>query len=96
MDADSKTSNGQSNTYKYIYQLKLTPEIRTLETQFKALRQDAENNGWTYEHYREYTRIRAELGENCKESHSKNWNDKINDLVNHSTRGKEFWNKLNV
>ena len=55
------------SSYKFTYQLKITPEIRQLESQYKLLRNNARINGWSYEHYREYTRIRHELREVCKE-----------------------------
>ncbi len=35
------------STYKFTYQLKTTPEIRNLETQFKNLKESAEFFGWT-------------------------------------------------
>ena len=84
------------SSYKYIYQLKITPEITLLENQFKYLQHNATINGWSYQHYREYQRIREELKEICKENYNKSWEDKITDLMNHSRDSKEFWKKLKV
>ncbi len=52
--------------------------------------------GWTIAHYREYTRIRLELREKCKENYDKNWEDKVEELINYSKDSKEFWNKFNI
>ena len=84
------------SSYKFIYQLKITPEIRQLENQFKLLQQNAAIHGWSYEHYREYIRIRNELKETCKENYNKNWEDKITELMNQSKNSKEFWKKFRV
>ncbi len=43
--------------YKYIYQLKTTPQIRDLESQFKTLKVLATHSGRTTHSYREYHRI---------------------------------------
>ncbi len=83
-------------SYKYVYQLKITPEIRNLEFQFNILQHQAEQNGWTNASYREYIRIRTELRERCIENHNKNWDDKNRELVNYSKNTKEFWNNINV
>ncbi len=84
------------NSKKFIYQLKTTPEIRNLENQFRSLQLKATINGWSNEHYREYTRIRHELRERCRENHNKNWESKDTDLMNHSKNNKEFWSKFKV
>ncbi len=65
------------STHKYIYQLKTTPEIRDLETQFKNLKQYSTLNGWTQQIYREYIRLKTALRESCKAAYDKNWEDKI-------------------
>lgn len=83
-------------TYKFIYQLKTTPEIKHLENQFKMLKQNATINGWTHDHYREFIRIRYELKERCKENYNKNWENKITDLMNNSRNSKEFWSKFKI
>ncbi len=41
------------STHQYIYQLKTTPEIRDLETQFKGLKQYFTLYGWIQQTYRE-------------------------------------------
>ncbi len=51
-------------------------------------------NGWSYEHYREYIRIRDELKETCKDNYNKNCEDQIAKLMNHRKNSKEFWKKL--
>ncbi len=43
---------------KCISQMEITDEIRNLERQFIAHKQAAITNGWTYDNYREYIRIR--------------------------------------
>ncbi len=55
---NGKKKRRQKSNRKYVYQLRTTQEIRTLENQFKMLREHALNNGWTNAYYREYTRIR--------------------------------------
>ncbi len=82
------------SSYKFIYQLKITPEIKLLEHQYQSLQQNALRNGWTNEHYREHIRIRNELREKCKENYNLNWENKLKDLMNHSKNSKEFWNKF--
>ncbi len=57
---------------KFIHQLKITPEIRNLENQFRSLQQNATINEWSNEYYREYTRIRYELREGCRKIYNKN------------------------
>ena len=59
------------STHQYIYQLKTTPEIRDLETQFKNLKQYSTLYGWTQQTYREYLRIKTELREICKAAYNK-------------------------
>ncbi len=54
------------SSYEFTHQLKITPEIRQLENQFKLLQHNARINGWSYEHYSEYNRIRHELKEECR------------------------------
>lgn len=54
------------SSYKVTHQLTITPEIRQLENQFKLLQHNARINGWSYEHYREETRIIHELKEVCR------------------------------
>ncbi len=61
---------------KRISQLEITDEIRNLERQFIAHKQAAVTNGWTYDNYREYIRIRSELREKCKEAQNKNWKER--------------------
>ncbi len=82
--------------YKFIYQLKTTPDIRNLENQFRTLKQNALVNGWTNDNYREYIRIRYDLKERCKENYNKNWEDRVANLMNHNKNSKEFLNKFKV
>ncbi len=84
------------STHQYIYQLKTTPEIRDLETQFKNLKRYSTLYGWTQQTYREYLRIKVELRERCKAAYNKNWEDKINHISENSKNSKQFWNKINV
>ncbi len=44
--------------HKFLYQLKRTPEIKTLELAYKTLKQNADRNGWTINNYNEYLRRR--------------------------------------
>lgn len=80
--------------YQYTYQLKITEEIKNLETQYKNLRAYAENFGWTIDTYREQHRIKTDLRERCKEAYDKNWEDKIKDISENSKNSKDFWNKI--
>ncbi len=50
-------------TYKPIYQIRATPEIKKLERSYNALKNNSEMHGWTEHNYREYVRIRQELRE---------------------------------
>lgn len=84
------------SSYQYLYQLKTTPEIKNLETQFKNLNQYATLYGWTHQSYRDYLRIKTELRERCKEAYNKNWEDKINQICESSKNSKQFWNKIKV
>ncbi len=52
-----------SNKYIYLYQLKTTPQIRDLESQFKTLKELATHSGRTTHSYREYHRIKTEVRE---------------------------------
>ncbi len=81
-------------THQYIYQLKTTPEIKDLETQFKNLKQYATLHGWILQIYREYLGIKTELRERCKEAYNKNWKDKINHISENSKNNKQLWNKI--
>ncbi len=77
-------------THQFIYQLKSTPEIRNLESQFRNLKEFADFFGWTLQTYREYLRKRTELREVCKEAYHKNWEDKINYISENSKNSKKF------
>ncbi len=57
---------------------------------------NAITNGWTNAHYREYTRIRLELRERCKENYNKNWENQVKELISYSKDSKEFWYKLDI
>ncbi len=46
--------------------------------------------------YREYLRIRQELKEKCKEADNKNWENKINNIIDISKDTKEFWKKIKL
>ncbi len=83
-------------TYRPIYQTVVTPEINLLEKSYNILRNNAERYGWTIDYYKEYIRIRHELREKCKEAHTKNWNDKINNIIETSRDTKAFWSKINL
>ena len=82
--------------HKYVYQLKMTPEIQNLENQFEIVQQNAATNGWTYNNYREYVRIRHELKDKCKERYIKNWENKIGDFANYNKNSKDFWSKFKI
>ncbi len=84
------------SSYQHIYQLKTTPEIKNLETQFKYLKEFATHFGWTPATYREYLRIKTELREKCKEAYNKNWEEKINDISINCKNSKQFWNKIKI
>ncbi len=60
------------SSYKHLYQLKITQEIRELQRAFTILKKNAEIIGWTFNNYNEYIRIRHELREKCKFSHNRN------------------------
>ena len=68
------------SSHKYVFQLKMTPEIQNLENQFKILQQNAATN----------VRIRLELKKKCKENYIKNWENKICDLANYRKNSKDF------
>ncbi len=80
------------SSYKYLCKLKITQEIRELQRAFNILKQNAEIIGWTFNNYNEYIRIRHELREKCKESHNKNWEENINQVMQVSKDSKAFWN----
>ncbi len=84
------------SSYQHIYQLKSTPEIKDLETQFKNLKQFATHFGWTPVTYRKYFRIRTERREKCKEAYNKNWEDKISNISINCKNSKHFWNKIKI
>ncbi len=84
------------STHQFTYQLKITPEIRNLETQFKVLKEFADFFGWTQRSFSEYIRIRNELRERCKESYNKNWEEKITHISENSKTSKQFWSKIKV
>jgi len=84
------------STHQYIYQLKITPEIKDLESHFNNLKQYATLHGWTLQRYREYLRIKTELKERCKEAYNKNWEDKINYISENCKNSKQFWNKIKI
>ncbi len=81
------------SSYKYLCKLKITQEIRELQRAFNLLKQNAETMGWTFNNYNEYIRIRHELKEKFKESHNKNWEENINQVMQASKDSKAFWNK---
>ncbi len=56
------------STYRFTYQLKTTPEIRNLETQFKNLKGFVQFVGWTLQTYREYSRIKPNYVNYVKKS----------------------------
>ena len=72
------------STHTMTYQLKITQEITNLEKQFRLLQQNSTTNGWSNEHFREYTRIRQEIRERCKENYYRNWELKVNKLIKNS------------
>ncbi len=82
--------------YKFIYQLKTTPGIRNLASQFKTPKEFATHFGWTMLSYREYLRIKAELREICKDVYNKNWEDRINNIPENSNNSKQFCNKIKL
>ncbi len=82
------------SNYHYPYQLKITEEIKKLETQYRTLIEFAEHFGWTIEIYREQHRIKIELRERCKESYNKKWEDKIKYISENSKNSKDLWNKI--
>ena len=84
------------SSYQYTYQLKITEEIKNLESQYKNLKEFSEHFGWTIVTYREQQRIKTELRERCKESYNKNWEDKIKDISGNSKNSKDFWNKIKI
>ncbi len=84
------------SSYQHIYQLKTTPEIKDLQTQFNNLKEFAKHFGWTPVTYREYLRIRTELREKCKEAYNKNWENKINNISINCKNSKKFWNKIRI
>ena len=77
-------------TYKPIYQIHTTPEIKQLERLYAILKNNAEKNGWNRNNYREYIRIRHKLKEKCKAEYNKNWEDKITNIINTSKDTKVF------
>ena len=84
------------STQRPIYQLKITPEIKQLERAFNTLKDNANRFGWTRINYREYHRIRLELKNRCKESYNRNWEDKINKVIEVSKDTKAFWRQINL
>ncbi len=78
------------STHKFIYQIIKTPEIQQLGRSFNMLKQNAERNGWTFNNYNEYIRIRQELKEKCKEAYNKNWEENINKIIEVSKDSKAF------
>ncbi len=83
------------NTHKRIIQFNTTQEIRQLEAEFKTLHTHATVHGWTIQNYQRYRRIRVELKDKCKMASSKNWEDKLEQIVNSSKDIKTFWGKVN-
>ena len=84
------------SNYQYTCQLKITEEIKNLESQYKILIEFAEHFGWTMETYRQQQRIKTELRERCKESYNKNWEDKIKYISENNKNSKDFWNKIKI
>ena len=84
------------SSYDYKYQLKTTPEIKTLKTPYKTLIEFAQHFGWTFHTYRAHLRIKTELRERCKESHNKNWEDKIKYISDNCNNSEDFWTKIKI
>ncbi len=82
--------------HKFLYQLKITPEIKTLELAYKTLKQNAEINGWTTANSGEYVKIRQELRIKCKEVWRQNWEANIDNIISISRDSKAFWRKNNL
>ncbi len=83
-------------TYKPIYQTTTTPHIKHLEYEYNTLRNNATLNGWTYDTFREHTRIRHELKTLCKEAHNNRWENNITNLIQISKDTKTFWSKIKL
>lgn len=82
--------------FKRSYQLKITPEIQQLQRIFNDLKRNAEVNGWTLDNYQQYLMIRTALKGKCKESFNKNWEDKLNSIIEGSKDSKSFWSKIKI
>ncbi len=82
--------------HKFVYQLKTTPEIKTLELAYKILKQNADRNGWSINNYNEFLRIRQEIRVKCKDAWRDNWEDNINNIISISKDGKAFWRNINL
>ncbi len=82
--------------FKPVYQTITTPQIKQLEAEYNNLRNNALTQGWTYNAYREHTRLRHELRTLCKEAHNNNWEDKISNIIQNSKDPKAFWNKIKL
>ncbi len=83
-------------THKRITNLVITQEIKDLEREFNTLKKAAEVHGWTINNYGSYLRIRDELKEKCKAAHNKNWENKINNIIEISKDNKAFWNQIKL
>ena len=81
------------SNYQFIYQLKITPEIKDLQIQYKNLKDFATHFGWSVQTFREYQRIKTELRDRWKEAYNQNWEEKIN-ISENCKNSKQFWNKI--
>ncbi len=82
------------SSHKRIYQLNITAEIEQIQHTFNLLKRNAEINGWTIRNYNEYTRLREQLKEKCKEANNKNWEEQIKRVIDSSKDTKIFWNRI--
>ncbi len=69
--------------------------MKSLEKEYNMLKNNADINGWRVRNYRDYTRIRHELKEECKDAENRNLEAKNTDITNISKNTIIFWNKIN-
>ncbi len=91
---DAMNKSIPKSSFKKIYQTRITPQIRALETAFNQLNSNAHTNGWNINNYREYVRIRQELRDECKREYNRRWEDSIDNTIQLSKDTKAFWSRI--
>jgi len=71
-----------------------TRATQIARAQFKALRERAARQGWTYDDYRRYIQIRTTLTETRQEEARSSWSRQIEALAHSYSNPEQFWRKL--